>query len=514
MQPSARPSTPHAIIQAAGATAAPMNSNFGHAYFGHLWITRLVLQRGMAAMYLVAFLTVANQFKPLLGENGLLPVPAFLRNTDMRHTPSLFVWRYSDRMLDIVAWSGIAISACALVGITEAGPIRLSIALWLILYALYLSIANVGQSFFGFGWESMLLEAGFFTAFFGPTHVAPSVIPILILRWMLFRTEMGAGLIKLRHDQCWRDLTCLYYHYETQPLPNPLSWYFHWMPRPLHRFSALASHFVQVIVPFALFAPQPVASIAAALIIFHQLVLIVSGNYSWLNWLTVVLGISGFDDRALSYVFPIGVPPLGARPLAFDILLYIVAICTIALSIRPALNLISKDQLMNYSYNPFHLVGAYGAFGNVGKERYEIVIEGTTDRVITPSTEWKEYGFRGKPGDPTRTPSQVAPYHLRLDWLIWFLPFSVAVTEGGIHVWGHKLWFLGFIQKLLGNDRGILRLMRLNPFPGEPPAHIRALFYQYRFTTRAERRETGAWWVRRLLGEYMPPVSLKALERL
>src|SRR6185437_873392 len=237
-------------------------------------------------------------------------------------------------------------------------------------------------------------------------------------------------------------------------------------------------------------------------------------NYSWLNWLTVVLGISAFDDRVLSYVFPIGVPPLAARPLPFDILLYVVAVGTIALSIKPALNLISKDQLMNYSYNPFHLVGAYGAFGNVGKERYEIVIEGTTDRVIRPSTEWKEYGFKGKPGDPRRTPPQVAPYHLRLDWLIWFLPFSVAVTSYGIQVAGHKLWYLRFIQKLLRNDRAILRLMRLNPFRAEPPAHIRALFYQYRYATPAEKRETGAWWVRRLRGEYMPPVNLKALERL
>ena len=483
-------------------------------WFGHLWITRLVLQRGMAAMYLVAFLTVANQFKPLLGENGLLPVPAFTRTADMRHTPSLFVWRYSDRLLDIVAWAGIAISICALAGLTEAGPVWLSIVLWLILYALYLSIVNVGQSFFGFGWESMILEAGFFTAFLGPAHVTPSVIPILILRWMLFRTEMGAGLIKLRHDQCWRDLTCLYYHYETQPLPNPLSWYFHWIPRPMHRFSALVSHFVQVVVPFALFAPQPIASIAAGLIIFHQLVLIVSGNYSWLNWLTVILGISGFSDGILRYVIPISAPALSPRPPAFDVLLYALAAGTLALSIRPALNLISRNQMMNFSYNPFHLVGAYGAFGNVGKERYEIVIEGTADRVITPATRWQEYGFRGKPGDPKRKPPQVAPYHLRLDWLIWFLPFSVGVTANGIRVRGYDLWFMRFMRKLLTNDRDILKLMRKNPFADQPPAHIRALFYQYRYTTAQQKRETGAWWSRKLLGTYFPPMSLDTLDRL
>ena len=485
-----------------------------HAYFGGLWMSRLLIQRGMATIYLVAFITVVRQFKPLLGENGLLPVPAYLLHTTWREAPSLFRWRYSDRLLGIVAWVGLILSLGALAGLIDAGPAWLSISLWLLLYVLYLSIVNVGQKFFGFGWESMLLEAGFFTAFLGPSHTQPTVIPIVALRWMLFRTELGAGLIKLRHDPCWRELTCLYYHYETQPLPNPLSWYFHRIPAPMHRFSALASHFIQVIVPVALFAPHPAAAIAGALIIFHQLVLIVSGNYSWLNWLTVVLGFSAFDDRILSFAMPLHAPVLFARPLAFDIVLYLLAALTIALSIRPALNLTSPNQLMNYSYNPFHLVGAYGAFGQVGRERYEIVIEGTSDRVITPTTQWREYAFKAKPGDPMRTPPQIAPYHLRLDWLIWFLPFSVIVTGSGIRVPGYSRWFFNFIHRLLTGNPAILRLMRTNPFPDHPPAFVRALFYQYRFTTAAERRQTGAWWNRKLLGTYLPPMSLETLERL
>jgi hypothetical protein len=485
-----------------------------HPYFDDLWIARLLIQRGMAAIYLVAFLAVVRQFKPLLGENGLLPVPVYLQHTTWRESPSLFRWHYSDRLLDIVAWTGLILSIFALAGLTEAGSLWLSIAAWLLLYILYLSITNVGQKFFGFGWESMLLEAGFFTAFLGPSHIQPTVIPIVILRWMLFRTELGAGLIKLRHDPCWRNLTCLYYHYETQPLPNPLSWYFHRIPAPMHRLSALVSHIIQVIVPFALFAPQPVASIAGALIIFHQLVLIVSGNYSWLNWLTVVLGLSAFDDRILSFAIPLHTPSLAARPLGFDVILYLLAAFTVALSIQPALNLISRSQLMNYNYNPFHLVGAYGAFGQVGRERYEIVIEGTSDRVITADTRWREYSFKAKPGDPKRTPPQVAPYHLRLDWLIWFLPFSVVVTGNGIRVPGYSRWFFNFIHRLLTADLALLRLMGNNPFPEHPPAFIRALFYQYRFTTPEEKRQTGEWWNRRLLGTYFPPMSLEMLERL
>jgi len=298
-----------------------------HSYFGDLWLVRLLMQRGMAAIYVVAYIAVLHQFKPLLGEHGLLPVPAYLRESRFKGAPSIFFWRYSDRIVDGVGWVGLLLAVGALAGVTEMGPVWISVAVWLVLWALYLSIVNVGQRFFSFGWESMVVEAGFFTAFLGPRHIQPSVIPILMLRWMLFRTEMGAGLIKLRHDSCWRNLTCLYYHYETQPLPNPLSWYFHRIPKPVHRFSAVFSHFVQVVVPFALFAPQPIASIAAGFTILHQLLLIVSGNYSWLNWLTVVLGFSGLSDGALA--LPLNEPALANRPLEFDLLLYLIAALTL-----------------------------------------------------------------------------------------------------------------------------------------------------------------------------------------
>src|SRR5205085_10622833 len=149
----------------------------------------------------------------------------------------------------------VLLSPVALTGLSEAGPAWISITTWLVLWFLYLSIMNVGQDFYGFGWESMLVEAGFFAAFLGPSHIKAPLIPVLILRWMLFRTEIGAGLIKLRHDQCWRDLTCLFYHYETQPLPNPISRFFHYLPKFMHRFAVLFSHFVQLIAPLGLFAP-------------------------------------------------------------------------------------------------------------------------------------------------------------------------------------------------------------------------------------------------------------------
>ena len=483
-------------------------------YFGNVWLVRLLLQRALAALYLIAFIVVLRQFKPLLGEQGLLPVPQFTAQTGWRDAPSLFCWRYSDRLLDLVGWTGVALSAALLVGLPERGPYWATAATWLILWFLYLSIVNVGQTFYAFGWESMLLEAGFFAAFLGPERMQASVIPVLVLRWMLFRTEVGAGLIKLRHDRCWRELTCLYYHYETQPLPNPLSWYFHRLPKSMHRMSVLFSHFVQVIVPFGLFAPQPVASIAGGLTIFHQIWLIISGNYSWLNWLTVVLGLSAFSDGVLSAVIPIHVPPTLPDPPFIQLLLHMLAGAVVVLSIQPVLNLISRNQLMNYSYDPLHLSNTYGAFGSVTKQRYEIVIEGTGEPVITAQTKWQEYEFRAKPGDPRRRPPQIAPYHLRLDWLLWFLPFRVVNTGSGILVPGYELWFFKLLEKLLAHEPRVEKLLARNPFPQQPPRFIRALFYHYRYTTWSERKQTGAWWVRRLVDVYLPPLSLRELQQL
>ena len=332
---------------------------------------------------------------------------------------------------------------------------------------------------------------------------------------MFFRTELGAGLIKLRHDPCWRDLTCLDYHYETQPLPNPLSWYFHRLPRSVHRFGVLFSHFLQVVCPFGLFAPQPIASVAAGLCITQQLWLILSGNYSWLNWLTVVLGIAGLSDEVLHHALPyISTPALQPPSFPFTLLLWALAAFTLALSVRPTLNLFSAHQRMNFSYNRYHLVNTYGAFGSVTRERHELIFEGTTDPVPTPSSIWKEYGFKGKPGDPCRRPPQVAPYHLRLDWMVWFLPFTVTVTPRGIQARGYELWFLRFVQKLLCADPAILGLMGANPFPEQPPALLRVRLYHYTYTDPETRRVTGAWWNRRLLGEFLPAVNRQSFPEI
>lgn len=477
------------------------------------WYARFLFERGVAAVYLIAFISALNQFPALLGEQGLLPVPEFLARRSFRESPSLFHWRYSDRLFKAVAWTGIVLSATLLAGFSQMAPLGISMAVWLALWFLYLSIVNVGQTFYSFGWESMLLEAGFFAAFLGPPSMVPSVIPVVILRWMLFRTELGAGLIKLRAGGCWLDLTALDYHHETQPMPNPLSRTAHHLPRWMRHGGVVFSHFVQVIVPFGLFLPQPVAGLAAALIVFHQLLLILFGNYSWLNALTIVLAFMAFPDAWLSSVLPVAVPGnLSPMPLFWSAVLICLGIWTVFLSVAPAKNLCSKRQLMNYSWNNWHLVNAYGAFGSVTRKRYEIIIEGTTSGYPEPEgVEWLPYEFRAKPGHLSRIPPVIAPYHLRLGWLMWFLPFSVLVTDEGIYPRGYETWFVRLIEKLLENDRPTLGLLKGNPFPDQPPRYIRARYFLYRFTTRSEYRESGNVWQRTYVGEYLAPVSRETL---
>jgi hypothetical protein len=456
-------------------------------------LSRLVLQRGLALIYLIAFASAAAQFRALIGERGLTPVPRFVRRVPFKAAPSLFHWRYCDRFFAGCVWSGGLLAAAVAAGAADAVPLWAAMGMWAVLWLLYLSVVNVGQIWYGFGWESLLLEAGFLAVFLGNSRVAPPVLVLWLLRWLVFRLEFGAGLIKWRGDRCWRELTCLDYHHETQPMPGPLSWFFHWLPKRLHRVEVAANHVAQLIVPFGLFFPQPVATCAAGLIMVTQLWLVFSGNFSWLNWLTIFLAFSAVDGSLL------GGPssPHGGPPLWYAGLVCALTLLVVVLSYWPALNLISRGQQMNRTFNSLHLVNTYGAFGSVTRLRQEIVIEGTDAEKLTDKTVWRPYEFRGKPGDVRRLPRQFAPYHLRLDWQMWFAALSPAYALG---------WFEPFLGKLLEGDRATLRLLRRDPFDGARPTYVRALLYRYRFTTRQERRESGHWWHRTLVREFLPPL--------
>ncbi|MFJ6027461.1 lipase maturation factor family protein [Pseudarthrobacter sp. NPDC092424] len=464
---------------------------------------RQVLQRGVAALYFVAFLSTLNQFPALLGERGLLPVPEYLKGFSRLRRPTLFRWHYSDALLRGVCAAGLAVSALLVAGIPQTGPPWVPLIAFLALWLLYMSIVNVGRTFYGFGWEMLLLEAGFTVAFLGSDQTDPPRTILLLIVWLVFRLEFGAGMIKIRGGREWRDLTALYYHHETQPMPGPLSRQAHLLPRPLHRMEVLGNHFAQLVVPFFLFAPQPVASVAAGIVIATQLWLVASGNFAWLNWIAIVLAFSAVSDPVLRAVFPFlpadGPEPAGGTPLWWLAITLAATVLLLALSYWPLRNLLSGQQLMNASFNRWQLVNTYGAFGTVTRQRIEIVVEGTLDADPDEASAWREYGFKGKPGDVRRLPRQWAPYHLRLDWLMWFLPLRTV----------HEEWFYAFLGKLLEADRQTLRLLRHDPFDGAPPRWVRVRSYHYRFASREEFRRTGNRWMRTLLYEPIPPLSLR-----
>lgn len=461
------------------------------------WLTRLIFQRALAGVYLIAFLIAFNQARPLIGERGLLPAKLFLRDSNLKFwdAPSLFWFNSSDRALFLLALLGVGLSLFALSGWSEKLGLVVSMGTWLILWAVYLSFVNVGQTFWGFGWETLLLETGFLAIFFGSANVEPPVVVIWLLRWLLFRVMFGAGLIKMRGDPCWRDLTCMFYHYETQPLPNPLSWYFHQLPAWLHKAETAFTHFVELVIPFAYFAPVPFRWVAGIVTILFQATLILSGNLSWLNYITIVICIACFDDAFFAKFLPVASGRnLEHMPWYHYGVIGLLVLLIGWLSIKPARNLFARRQMMNASFDPLHLVNTYGAFGSITRTRYEVIIEGSNDK--SPGATWLEYHFKGKPGDVTITPPIVSPYHYKLDWQMWFAAMSS---------YDHHPWILNLVAKLLQNDNAILGLMAANPFAQEPPKYIRAELYEYHFS---ENSGDGTWWKRQRVESYLPPLSL------
>ena len=461
------------------------------------WLTRLCFQRALGFIYLIAFLIAVNQFIPLLGKRGLQPARRFLRLVRFRNAPSLFWIDCSDHFIAATIWAGIALSVFALSGLSESFGLAVSMCTWALLWTIYLSLVNVGQIFYGFGWETMLCETGFLAIFLGSSDTRAPVIVMWLIVWVLFRTMFGAGMIKLRADPCWRDLTCLFYHYETQPLPNPLSWYLHHSPPWAHKVGVLFTHFTQLIIPWFYFAPAPLCYWAGGVTILFQIILILSGNLSWLNYITIALCIPCFDDRLLGRL--ISVPHLVPvqMNMTHAIAVGALTVVVLILSWRPARNMFSRRQLMNASFEPLHLVNTYGAFGAVTRERLEVVIKGTDAEFPNASAAWREYEFKGKPGDVNRRPCIVSPYHWRLDWQMWF----AAMSPPECHP-----WIFALVQKLLEGEKRILRLFARNPFPSRPPKFIRADWYRYQYTKPGER----GWWSRTFVSEYLPPMALRA----
>ncbi|XP_015774556.1 PREDICTED: lipase maturation factor 1-like [Acropora digitifera] len=380
---------------------------------GSYWLTRIVFLRSLGFIYFVAFAIASNQNKELLGKNGLLPSDLYLRRIDEHfadagwrkglHVPTLLLFTDRskiDEHLDGLAYAGLALSGILMV-FGSANMLIMAL-----LWVLYHSIVNVGQR-----WADSLTK--------------------------LFAVQ---GMIKIRGDQCWRDLTCMNYHYETQPVPNPMSYFMHQSPEIFHKFETLTNHFIELIVPFFIILPRPFRITCGVLQILFQVILIISGNLSFLNWLTILPSIMCFDDKSLAFLFS----PSSAKD-----------------------DVIKIQELSKAGAGPRPTRGNT----SVTKERTEVIFQGTRNATIIPDEAggiWEEYQFHCKPGDPKRRPCVISPYHYRLDWLMWFAAFQN---------YQYNPWLIHLAAKLLANDEQATSLIAYNPFfNGTPPTFIRGEF--------------------------------------
>lgn len=458
-----------------------------------------LLPRLLGVIYFFCFGAFLFQIKGLLGKNGIMPIEAFLKYISIRipgkkryyYLPTLFWLNASDGMLMAVAGTGTVISLLLVFNIYP--PLML-----ILLYLLHLSLLTAGQDFLSFGWETFLLEITFNTFFLSLT-VTPNPFIWISLNLLLFRFHFQAGVSKfLSKDETWRDLTAISYHYQTQPLPNTIAWYIHKFPMWFHKLSTALMFFIELVVPLGIFATQEIRFFVFACFVGLQFFIWLTGNFSYLNHLAVAFSIILISDQYFENWLGLTPPPESSSPLILDVLISTVGALLIFLQVISLWHYFSFNatfmKILNW-VSPFHIANRYGIFAVMTTKRYEIVVEGSDDQ-----KEWREYHFRYKPTELDHRPRRISPYQPRLDWQMWFLPFSSYQMNE---------WFQNFLFRLLQGSPEVLKLLRHNPFPDKPPKYIRAIAYDYQFSDRTTKKLTGVWWKRHYAGIYCPTIMLK-----
>lgn len=472
------------------------------------YISRWLFLRLLGLVHLVAFVSLWYQLEGLVGRNGVTPAGFFLDYISARtdwtrffRLPTVFWLNHSDVVLHVVCALG---TVAAVVLVADVLP---AVCLG-VLFVCYLSFVSVTPDFLGFQWDTLLLETTFLAIFFAPAKLRPGIgkeevhsrVMLMLLRWLLFRLMFMSGVVKFWNprDTSWRDLTALSYHYETQPLPHAVSWYAHQLPMWVDKVSTASTFAIEVLLPFAMLAPRRVRAALCLCFVFFQLSIAASGNYTFFNLLTIALCLLLLDDRHWKFIAPawlkgiITRPPLKRLPFYRKALMGGLGIGLVTLSglqMCLVLNLDLPDgaRRLVYHSDAYHIANRYGLFSTMTKTRQEIVIEGSADGIT-----WEPYEFKWKPGRLDRRPGWAQPYQPRLDWQMWFAPFSPQAPP----------WFKNFAYRLLEGKPEVLALLERNPFPLEPPKYLRAHVYEYRFTTPEQYARTGQWWTRTYIGEY------------
>ena len=463
--------------------------------------------RALAVIYLIAFLSFWVQAHGLIGAQGILPIDESVRlAAEKGHPlrfPTLFWFDQSDTFIHVLCGAGTLLAIAAALAPASA-------PLFLLLWIGYLSIVTGGGPFLSFQWDVLLLEAGLLAVFLAPWgfsprrgDLEPSRLVAWLYRWLLFRFMFASGIVKLTSgDATWRDLSALTYHYETQPLPNPLAWYAHHLPEGIHVVSVAAMFTVELAVPFFIFAPRRLRIAACALLGGLQLVIALTGNYTFFNLLAAALCLWLIDDA--SWPKRLRIPHPGLKRVKLQSLAtvpFAVLVVTLSLVYFYSFSLRMRPRWpqalvsLNRAVAPFNMVNSYGLFQVMTTRRPEIVLEGSRD-----GKTWLPYEFRHKPGAPGRRPPVAAPHQPRLDWQMWF---------AALGHYRQSPWFVHFCLRLLEGSPAVADLLARNPFPDIPPRYLRAQLYDYRFTTPDERSRTGDWWKRTHLKTYLPKIQLK-----
>lgn len=388
----------------------------------------------------------------------------------------------------------------------------------------------------------MLLEAGFIALFFVPrglrprlgTETPPSRASLFLLQWEWFRIYFESGLVKLiSGDRQWRTLTAMDHYYETGPLPTWIGWYTQHLPHWFHTASAAGTLVLELGVVWLLFLPRRIRIICFFIVTPWEMGVILTANYTFLNYLVLSLGFLLLDDRFLQQFVPDRISGLRSQPAdpiaetaelsnrdlepevteagrtriahrihnhlsALRLAISVVMLTWIFYNTTAEMLLIPFRSLPLPTkpialLDPFRIANQYGLFAVMTNGRYEIEFQGSND-----GQNWTPYLFRNKTQLLNEAPRIYAPYQPRFDWNLWFASLGdwhqneiVPLTE----------------ERLLENDKDVLALFRSNPFPQAPPRYIRAMLWQYWFTTREEKRARGNWWRRELLGLYAPELT-------
>lgn len=491
---------------AAGMNAEP-------TYF----LSRMIFLRFLGLICLVAFISFWVQCTGLVGHNGILPARRFLQAVAEYTGPSGY-WR-----LPTLFWLGCpdyaiqgacALGAgCSLMLMLGIAPLASLLMIWV----LYLSLVLIGQEFMSFQWDVLLIETCFLALFITPTNWLPSLstakavpwVGLLLLWWLLFRLMFESGIVKFTSgDPTWLNLSALDYHYFTQPLPTWIGWYADGCAPWFQKLSLVMLYGIEIALPCLIFLWAPCRYAACAGIIFLMLAILLTGNYTFFNLLTIGLALLLLDDQAWARILPNAclqwinhtpsshVAVSGIRTVitlaAAGLYLFVGSLQVLNACFPHCSPIIRAERRLNV-LRPVLSFNSYGLFRVMTTQRREIIVQGSAD-----GRHWSDYEFKYKPGDVRRRPAFVAPHQPRLDWQMWFAALSTYEDTP---------WFRQFLIKLLEGKKETLRLLAANPFPTEPPHYVRAQLYEYRFTNARERRATGAWWKRDFLGAYSPVIG-------